>query len=148
MMIEYIKGDLFTTDCKYIAHGVNCQGVMGAGVAKIVKERFPKAFRTYYNHCSTQDFQSSLLGNVCISPKENDKVILNCFTQDFYGRNGSYVSYDALVNCFDAISFADISELAMPKIGAGLGGGDWSIIEAIINSKLIKKGIKVKVYEL
>jgi hypothetical protein len=39
MAIEYIKGDLFTTKCKYIAHGCNSQGVMGPGVAKLIKEK-------------------------------------------------------------------------------------------------------------
>jgi O-acetyl-ADP-ribose deacetylase (regulator of RNase III) len=153
-MIEYIKGDLFDTDCKYIAHGCNCQGVMGSGVAKTVRELYPECFKAYSNYCEKhhnlgppQD-SALLLGRI-VEWTDGDIHILNCFTQDYYGKNGDrFVSYDAVERCFRAISNNNIPEVAMPKIGAGLGGGDWTIIEAIINATLIRNGVKVKVYEL
>lgn len=150
-MIEYIKGDLFTTDCKYIAHGVNCQGVMGSGVAKIVREKYPECFKAYHE-CVKSHYQTSdsgvLLGRI-VEWTDGNIHILNCFTQDYYGQNGErFVSYDGVERCFRIITLNNIHELAMPKIGAGLGGGDWGVIEAIINATLIRNGVKVKVYEL
>lgn len=48
-MIKHVKADIFTTDCDIIVHQVNCYGVMGAGIAKQVKERYPD-FMTFINH--------------------------------------------------------------------------------------------------
>ncbi len=74
-----------------------------------------------------------------------NKVILNCITQEFYGKdNKRYVSYDAVDECMQELNIYE--EIAMPKIGAGLGGGDWSVIEAIINHRLNDR--KVTVYYL
>lgn len=157
-MIEYIKGDLFTTDVVHIAHGCNCQGVMGAGVAKIVKDRFPNAFKVYHNRVILETNQNlasgcdptrSLLGKVIQAPMENDKIIIHCLTQDYYGNNWRHVNYDAVATAFEKIALSyPPKTLAMPKIGTGLGGGDWNIIEAIIESTLCKVGMSVKVYEL
>ncbi len=44
MKINYVNGDLFATDIKTIVHGCNAQGVMGSGVAKSIRENFPKAY--------------------------------------------------------------------------------------------------------
>ena len=52
MQIEYRNGDLFSTEIKYILHGCNSRGVMGSGVAFIVKNLYPKAFEEYNIWCS------------------------------------------------------------------------------------------------
>jgi len=131
---------------------------MGSGVAKIVKEKFPNAFKTYHtlvtletnqNLASGLDPTRSLLGKVIKSELENGKIIHNCLTQDFYGHGHRHVNYEAVALAFEyIIANYPPKMLAMPKIGAGLGGGDWNIIEAIIESTLCKAGVKVKVYEL
>lgn len=151
-MIEYIKGDLFDTDCKYIVHGCNAHGVMGSGVAKIVREKYPQAFTVYAKHIEAYMTPSAVLGKISISYEPDGKTIINAVTQLGYGKNGKYVSYDAVWDCFVDIaihcSMHNISEIAMPKIGAGLGGGRWSIIEAIILEVFKGSEITVKVYEL
>lgn len=148
MKIEYRKGDLFKTDCKCIVHGCNAQGVMGAGVAKIIRERYPKAYERYRNEYELH--QHLKLGTLVTVPCE-DRIIINAITQDSYGNNGSrYVSYDAVSECMKRIDrhyeLYGTTEVAMPKIGAGLAGGDWNVIAAIIESEL--KTVKPIVYEL
>lgn len=156
MQIEYIKGDLFSTKIKTIVHGCNAQGVMGSGVAKIIKERYPKAFDRYrkqyeqYNHLKLGHVIPVPCGDRINDP-DNYKVIVNAITQDFYGRDGSrYVSYDAVAECMSTINkffeVYGIDEVAMPQIGAGLGGGDWNVIASIIESEL--KNVKPYVYIL
>jgi O-acetyl-ADP-ribose deacetylase (regulator of RNase III) len=157
-MITYIKGDLFAENHKIIAHGVNCQGVMGSGVAKIIKEKYPWAYTAYKDFCELRD-PIYLLGEVRPCWNDEDVLILHCFTQLEYGKDGRrYISYDAVDDCMKRI--ADnmywkgvigpnkicSDPIAMPKIGAGLGGGEWSIIESIINHRL--KDHQVIVYEL
>ena len=42
-MIHYAKGDLFDTDHQIIAHGCNCRGGYGAGIAGQMAKKYPKA---------------------------------------------------------------------------------------------------------
>ena len=44
-MIHYVKGNLLDSDCDYICHQVNCQGVMGSGIAKQIRERWPEVYK-------------------------------------------------------------------------------------------------------
>lgn len=149
MKIEYIKGDLFTTDCKVIVHGCNAQGVMGSGVAKIIRDKYPKAYNEYRTEYE-RNVYSLPIGNI-IPVWTNSKMIINAITQDYYGQDGKrYVSYDAVAKSMHEVNkFClgyNYKEVAMPQIGAGLGGGDWNVIAAIIESEL--KDVQVKVYIL
>ncbi len=156
MKIEYIQGDLFTTKIEVIVHGCNAQGVMGSGVAKTIREKYPKAYDRYRKE---HELNKGLkLGEIIAVPcgdrvndRENYKVIINAITQDFYGRDGQrYVSYDAVADAMERINrmsdIYGITEIAMPQIGAGLGGGDWNVIESIIESEL--KTVRPVVYQL
>ncbi len=134
-MIEYKKGNLLDVTEGIIIHGCNAQGVMGSGVALAVKEKYPTAYKDYV---AEYEYRSKLdIGNTVKSWVSEDLMIINAITQDKYGRdNKRYVNYAAIVRCFDeAISYARAYQydLHFPKIGAGLGGGDWNIIEQLIN---------------
>ncbi len=138
MKIKYQQGDLFATDIEHIVHGCNAQGVMGSGIARIVKERYFEAFAFY----ATQFDEHGLkLGDVQFVPA-NGKVIVNAITQEHYGRDGrKYVSYDAVADAMRTINrvlkLSGHSQVAMPKIGAGLGGGDWDTIATIIETEMV-----------
>lgn len=145
-MIEYIKGDLFETDVKLIAHGCNALGVMGGGVAAIVRQRFPEAYEQYRKELFNETLQ---LGGVCFVDS-NGKTIANAITQASIG-SGVQVSYAAIKSTMKLIrEYMDengITEVAMPKIGAGLAGGDWNIIEDTINATFPHLTVKVYVLE-
>lgn len=144
-MILEIKGDLFSTPDKLIVHGCNNRGVMGSGVAAVIKKLYPIAFETYKN--SIKD-----LGTVSYS-REKNKIIANAITQNGYGFDGKrYVSYAAVKSCMRNIRvYAEdhnIDSISMPRIGAGLGGGDWETILQIIENEFSKTEIKVTIYYL
>jgi O-acetyl-ADP-ribose deacetylase (regulator of RNase III) len=143
--VEYRKGDLLYTECDHILHGCNAQGVMGAGVAKAIKDRYPEAHRDYIDAYNSRGLD---LGDIIFSVQSDGKVILNAITQKYYGRDPStvYVSYWAIAEVFRKIELSAIEKIALPKIGAGLAGGDWNVIEAIIENEL--KRTKPIVYEL
>lgn len=154
--IEYRKGDLFSYVPGYntiLAHGVNCQGVMGSGVAKTFKEKYPQAFQDYveYTKSYLENYSNAPLGEVCFT-KGGENLTLACmFTQEFYGRDGKkYMSYEAFFNSFRKVAdYHDASTIVMPKIGAGLGGGDWDIIEGLIGVILENRPrVDVIVFEL
>lgn len=164
-MIIEIKGDIRDTDCELIAHGVNCQNVMGSGVAKALSDKWPivKAiYHEYFEEFDPGQDGENFLGEIdCIhierslgrpSPRSN-LFLVNCFTQQFYGYDGKkYLDYSALARSLGKVRELcenyDINEIAIPKIGCGLAGGDWNIVKDIIESELASKGITVKVYSL
>jgi O-acetyl-ADP-ribose deacetylase (regulator of RNase III) len=142
MKIEYRKGNMFDTDIKVLAHGCNSHGVMGSGVARIVRDDYPEAYKVYVDVVKAAAYEVLDLMGTIIPVETKGKVIINAITQHDYGRDGKrYVSYDAVsdamreLNTYCAI-WAEVTQVAMPQIGAGLGGGDWNVIEAIILSEL------------
>lgn len=136
MQIEYVKGDLLQTEVKHIIHGCNSKGVMGSGVAKILREKYPRAYHDYNDTYNSYGLE---LGNVIVSVQDDGKIIHNAITQRDYGRDPSrvYVSYWAIAEAFRKINQWGIKEIALPKIGAGLANGDWNVISAIIENTLI-----------
>ena len=135
MITKYIKGDITETELNFIAHGVNCQNVMGSGVAKALYKKFPEVKKEYHEFIDLMLKYAViphkyLLGEVNMV-QSGDKVICNCFTQEHFGydKNIRYVNYYALAQCFDTIkrNLPEGSVLAIPKIGCGLAGGDWEI---------------------
>ena len=138
MKIQYIVGDMFDTDARMIAHGCNAQGVMGSGVAASIRRLFPEAYKDYVEIHNTLGLR---LGEVYITAIEGGAVyVANMITQESYGGGRRYVSYDAIVDAFERLDeecyARSIERVALPQIGAGLGGGDWKIIEAIIESTM------------
>ena len=51
-MLLYRIGNLLNAPQKVIAHQVNCQGKMGSGVAKVIRDKYPKVYETYLNTCA------------------------------------------------------------------------------------------------
>ena len=150
MTLEYRKGDLFSVTEGIIAHGCNAQGVMGSGVARIVRDKYPTAYKLYLHKHTTEGLT---LGDVQVATVSESKLyIANMITQEFYGKSGKrFVSYDAVDDCFANLMARNMRGLTIniPKIGAGLGGGDWNIIEAIIKSNIDNyTDQKVVVWEL
>ena len=138
--MNYIVGNLLDTPDKYIIHGCNSQGVMGSGVALQIKETYPQAYTDYRELCQLLD-PIDLLGRTKVSLQPDGKVIINAITQLNYGKDGRrYVSYDAIDDCMrginDWLPKNEICSISIPRIGAGLGGGNWKVIEQIISERL------------
>lgn len=148
-MLVYKKGDVTGAHEDIIAHGCNAQGVMGSGVAKAIRDKWPGAYEAYRKEYEERGLS---LGEVIIF-QAPDATIANCITQEFYGKDGKvYVDYDAVHKCMAALrkycQDQNLTTVAMPKIGAGLGGGDWVRIEGLIKYEFEDTGIKISVYEL
>lgn len=114
---------------KIFAHGCNTKGVMGAGFAWHVREKFPEA----YNYYRTTYLTVGLHMGEIYAYLEKDKTVIHCITQATLGRSGVHVSYEAVESCFNQINeqFPN-QQVAMPMIGAGLAGGDWKKIEKLL----------------
>lgn len=144
MIMRTVKGDLLKLfkDGRYdiIVHGCNCFNTMGAGIAKQIKQQFPKAF---IEDCKTKKGDLNKLGTYTFS----DNVV-NAYTQYEYGRGKTNVDYNAIKKVFTKIN-EDFKgkKVGIPKIGAGLAGGDWDTIKKIINKVTPNIEIEVVQYE-
>lgn len=140
MTISYITGNLLDTPERILLHGCNAKGVMGSGVAKAIRARYPIAYEIYHEKFEIEGLS---VGEVVYVEIINEhRWIANGITQNNYGRSGTqFVDYDAINSVMvDVNSFAKkhgIKTVAMPLIGAGLGGGSWKIISGIIEDSLI-----------
>ena len=126
-MITVKEGNLFNTAAPIIAHQVNCQGVMGSGVAKQIKDRYPDCFTAYKN---SVEKSHALLGDICWWT--NGKVsIANMFAQYKYGYDKKkYTCVKSFKDCVDLLKSAAVKSsrnVAMPyNIGCCRGGADWN----------------------
>lgn len=150
-MVNYVKGNLLDSNCDYICHQVNCQGVMGSGIARQIRERWPRVYESYRHFVEYHNIQGEgLLGKILISNISSPTRVINMFSQDTYGYDGNrYTSYDAFANCLREIDIhiANSRSIGFPKnIGCGLGGGNWNVISALIE-EILGKTHEVYIYE-
>ncbi|MDC9824330.1 macro domain-containing protein [Devosia sp. ZB163] len=156
MALSYRTGDLLASSLRVIGHGCNAQGLMGAGIAAAIKRAYPGAFDVYAKAHATRRLR---VGEV-VPWFGNDRVVLNCITQERYGKdpNVVYVSYEGIRSCMRWIEntareqrtagvgpLATAREIGLPKIGAGLARGDWERIAAIIEAEVTSLDVVVYV---
>jgi len=152
MIVSETKGNILETKITNIAHGVNCKNAMGSGVAKAIYTCFPDVKKQYhlamegmlkYSFSESKYALGKIQKVIC-----GEKNIFNCWTQDRYGYNNEKLAnYWAIGVCFKSLSEQDIKEIAIPKIGCGLAGGDWGIVKQIINDATLDD-LDVHVYYL
>ena len=149
-MFTFISGDLLHADTDVIAHQVNCQGVMGAGLAKQIKDKYPQVYTAYHKACNTIS-DAVLLGKVQVITT-NPYRIANLFGQRYYGRDKRYTDYDALATALiklrDYMCKHGLKTLGLPcGLGCGLAGGNWKIVYEIIRDVFTPSDILVKIYQ-
>jgi O-acetyl-ADP-ribose deacetylase (regulator of RNase III) len=128
-MISYIQKDITTIDRGIIAHGVNCQGVMGSGVAAAIIKKWPIVYDRYIHFYKEQDGAEELLGLTNTVNVKKDLHVANLFSQRFYGKDGRVYAnvkaiYTGMVSIIKYAIAVDLP-IIIPKIGCGLGGLDW-----------------------
>lgn len=138
MPIHYVEGDIWVNrfNCDAIAHGVNLQGVMNAGVALTAKRLYPNMFKDYRARCLDHSYGA---GWAYLYPPETKghPYLINLTTQlNTRGAQMSLViaSFNQLrllVNASDSGIGPRIRSIALPQIGAGLGGLDWNLVKSV-----------------
>ncbi|TVR55186.1 MAG: phosphatase [Puniceicoccaceae bacterium] len=127
-----------------IAHGCNCHCTMGAGIARAIREVFPEAWGA---DRATTSGDRSKLGACSTAEIDRDGMkltVVNAYTQYDYAGEGVLVDYDAVRSCLRWIRrHAAGRRIGLPKIGAGLAGGDWDRIAAIIREELAGEDVTV-----
>lgn len=130
-----------------IVQQVNCQGVMGAGLAKQIRDRWPEVFERYHAKCE----MGVKLGDVqfvCVSGDEDRDsgtpgtvYVANLFAQDHYQPRGvCHTDYPALrkgLRACAAFERAHGHDVYIPwHLGCGLAGGDWVKVSTLVEMEL------------
>jgi O-acetyl-ADP-ribose deacetylase (regulator of RNase III) len=138
-MIKHIKCDIFESGADVICHQVNCQGVMGSGIAKQVREKYPYVYKEYKEFCdkARKEGRSPLGCWQAIQIDEDNprKYIINIFAQENFGYDGKcYTDYKVLRTVFEEIRAATHDfTIAIPYLmGCHRGGGDWNVVYKMI----------------
>ena len=148
-MIKELKGNLFRSDADVIVHGCNCFCTFGAGIAVQVKTFYPFAFaedkKTKYGDRDKLGQYTSWSGDHFYIPNKKITVV-NAYTQYYQRVELKPLDYNALDMVMLKIkTFFKDKTIAMPKIGAGLAGGDWNKIKEIINNNFKEKEVRIYV---
>ena len=127
-----------------ITHGCNCFCQMGAGIAPQMAKAF--GCDNYPLEAAKHRGNKNKLGEIdyewLIMNQNHELAVVNSYTQYHYGRNhkdgvSAPIDYEALTLCMRKINHVFKGKtIGLPKIGAGLAGGDWNRIKEIIETEL------------
>src|SRR5262245_61642615 len=135
MPIEFVSGDLFVNrfGAQALAHGCNCQGSMGAGIATGFRDRYPDMFAEYRRRCKAEPREFNL-GDAWLWKDGGRPWVFNLGTQEGVWRaRASYEAIEAaLRNMRRQADQEGITSIAVPRVGAGHGGLSWRKVRAVI----------------
>ena len=149
-MIKEVNGNLLTyPGIQVVGHQTNCLGVMGAGIAKQIKARWPEVFKEYCDYCKSQSDKHNLLGAIQVLKTDDGKYIANLFGEYSFcesvapyeeGGKPRHTDYDALKECLHRLHtwmvLNDIKTVGIPDlIGCGLAGGSKTIVRQLIEDE-------------
>lgn len=150
MDLAYMKGDLVTLGKQHVfdvvAHGCNCFCTQRNGVAKHFDANFATANHNLYR-LEAQRFRGDInkLGTLearefpTVREEDESKMltVVNLYTQYRFGTDQMHADYDAIRLCMRKLNHIFKGKhIGLPKLGSGLAGGDWMIIERIIRQEL------------
>ena len=150
MPIHIVTGDLFANRFRAnaLAHGCNCQGSMGAGIATGFRDRYPKMFAEYRRRCKANP-RAYNLGDVFLWKAEDQPSVFNLATQEgTYRARASYQAIEAALRGMrEQANREGITSIAVPRIGVGYGGLSWKKVRAIIEETFKEWSGTLYVYE-
>ena len=132
-MITYKTGDIFKSNAQVITNTVNCVGVMGKGLALTFKNQFPEMFEDYKAKCDRGEVKP---GRPYLW--ENNKAQVLNFPTKRHWKQDSMLSdvEDGLKYLAENYAQMGISSLALPPLGCGLGGLNWTDVKNLIDKHL------------
>jgi O-acetyl-ADP-ribose deacetylase (regulator of RNase III) len=134
-------GNIFNSKMQTITNPINCDGIMGAGLALTFRKKYPSMYRNYKLRCV-------VVGKPYIYEVSDSKQILNFPTKKHW-RNKSRIEYieDGLSYLVTNLEEMGITSLAIPMLGCGLGGLNWEEdVFPLVTKYLSPLKIEVEIY--
>lgn len=136
-MIEYTKGNLLEADVDALVNTVNTVGIMGKGIALMFKEAFPENFKAYAQACKSEMVQTGRMFVTQQSDLMGPKWIINFPTKQHW-RSASKPGWiaEGLKDLRQVIVENNIKSIAIPPLGSGNGGLNWSTVKPMVEEAL------------
>lgn len=148
-MIDYKKGNLFDEQTEAIINTVNCVGIMGRGIALQFKKTYPENFKEYQKACKAGEVVPGKMFIYTNSLLINPKYIINFPTKRHWkGKSSIDDIKDGLIALKEDIINYNIKSIAIPPLGCGLGGLNWTEVKSLIDNILSDiNDVEIIVYE-
>ena len=136
-MIEFKTGDILTEDAEALVNTVNCVGVMGRGIALQFKRAFPENFKAYAAYCKRNEIQPGKMFIFETGEMISPRFIVNFPTKRHWrGKSRIEDIESGLGSLADEIRSRGIRSVAIPPLGSGLGGLNWSDVRSRMREAL------------
>jgi len=148
-MVRFTTGNLLTANTEALVNSVNTVGIMGKGIALMFKETFPENFKIYEAACKKDEVK---VGHMFVTERNllgGPKWIINFPTKEHW-RNPSKLTWieEGLEDLVRVVKDKNIRSIALPPLGSGNGGLDWTEVRSKIESAFANmRDVEVLVYE-
>jgi len=148
-MIEITRGDILQAEAEALVNTVNCVGVMGRGIALQFKKEFPNNFTAYKAACDRKELEPGRMLVVNLNQLQFPRFVVNFPTKRHWrGKSRIEDIESGLSALVDEVRQRGIESIAIPPLGCGLGGLDWSTVRRMIERAFEElPSVRVLLYE-
>lgn len=130
-----MQGDILQSHAEALVNTVNCVGVMGRGIALQFRKEFPENYKAYKAACDQHQLQPGTMFSFDLRSLENPHFVINFPTKRHWkGKSHLEDIQRGLVSLVEEIRRRGIRSIAIPPLGCGLGGLDWSTVRPLIEA--------------
>ena len=132
-MIKLTQGDILYATAEALVNTVNCVGVMGRGIALQFRKAFPENFKAYAAACKTNQVQPGQMFVYDFNRFVNPRFIINFPTKRHWRSKSRMADIQTgLTDLVKVVQQQQISSIAVPPLGCGLGGLQWEEVKPLI----------------
>lgn len=148
-MTEFKTGDILSADVEALVNTVNCVGIMGRGIALQFKNAFPQNYKEYVRACNAGEMQPGHMFVHSTGSLTHPRYVINFPTKRHWKGKSRMEDIDAgLKDLKSTIEQLQIRSIAIPPLGSGLGGLDWSQVRPRIEAMAKQlKDVEVVIFE-
>lgn len=148
-MIRFTSGDILKAEAEALVNTVNCVGIMGRGIALQFKDMFPANFKAYAIACKREEVQPGRMFVFDTGELTSPRYIVNFPTKRHWRGKSRIEDIEAgLVALVDEVRARGIRSIAIPPLGSGLGGLDWSQVRPLIERAFAAlPDVEVQIFE-
>jgi O-acetyl-ADP-ribose deacetylase (regulator of RNase III) len=132
-MTEFAEGDILKAEVQALVNTVNTVGIMGKGIALQFKKAFPEMFRDYERACARGEVETGKMHVFDRGSLFNPRYVINFPTKKHWKSNSKIADIQSgLQDLIHQIKALGITSIAVPPLGCGHGGLDWSEVQPLI----------------
>jgi len=145
--ITSVTGNILDSEANAIINPVNCVGIMGKGLALQFKTRFPENFRIYKKFCDEGKLKPGIILSVRCKVHEKEFLIMNFPTKRHWKDKSKIEDIEAgLGTLIKSIHDFNITSIAIPPLGCGLGGLEWAEVRSLLEKTFLSLDCNIEVF--